>query len=309
MTEQTTFAIGAVSRLLGLSQHALRKWEVRYGAVTPQRSEGGDRRYTETDLGRLSKLKELVELGHPISSVANLDDSDLEDLLDQHAGTSAAPEVRIAVVGAKLRQELVDAARRLPRVEIVAQYDGIDSVERIDADALVVEMPFLNDETQDDVRGLRDRAGVSPLLIVYRYGTSELAERLTDTNTALFTPPLNMKEVARSLSVLSAERQELRPTLGLPEHRFSRKLLSDVALMSPALACECPRHVAQIIMELSDFEAYSADCEQTKPADAQIHHLLRRTAATARSLFEDALIELAAAEDISLTEVNGRTDG
>ena len=149
---------------------------------------------------------------------------------------------------------------------------------------------------------LREKSGISPLLIVYRYSASDIAENLTDSVTALFTPPLNMKEVGRTLSVLTAERRELRPTLGLPRHRFSRQLLSDIALMSPALACECPRHVAQIIMQLSDFEAYSADCEEMKPADAEIHDMLRRTAATARSLFEDALIELAAAEDISLSE-------
>ncbi|MDJ0911076.1 MAG: MerR family transcriptional regulator [Woeseiaceae bacterium] len=302
MTDQTTFAIGAVSRLLGLSQHALRKWEVRYGAVTPERSEGGDRRYTEDDLGRLSRLKQLVDLGHPISSVAKLDDAELEDLLDRHSGTSAAPELKLAVVGPRLERDLIDASKRLPRVEIVATFDGIDSVDRTDADVVAVELPYLNEDSHDELRRLRERAGVSSLVIVYRYGASEIAERLTDANTALFKPPLNMKEVGRTLSVLSAERRELHPTLGLPQHRFSRKLLSDIALLSPALACECPRHVAQIIMELSDFEAYSADCEQTKPADAQIHHLLRRTAATARSLFEEALIELAAAEDISLAE-------
>ena len=300
MTERTTFAIGAVSRLLGLSQHVLRKWEIRYGAVTPERSEGGDRRYSEADLGRLSSLKELVDLGHPISSVATLEDAELEELLSRHSGTLAAPQLRIAVVGTQLEHELAEAARRLPRIEIVARFENVDSVEKIDADAVVAELPFLNAETHDQLRLLRERSGVSALLIVYRYGASDIAERLTDVRTALVTPPLNMKEVARSLSVLSAERRELRPTLGLPRHRFSRRRLSDIAQMSPALACECPRHVAQIIIELSDFEAYSADCEQSKPADAQIHDLLRRTAATARSLFEDALIELAAAEDIPL---------
>ncbi len=302
MTDRTTFAIGAVARLLGLSQHALRKWEIRYGAVTPQRSEGGDRRYSEADVSRLSKLKELVDLGHPISSVAGLDDAELEELLNTHSGTSAAPHIRVAVVGTQLAQDLVESSARLPRVEIVTQFEAIDVVNEADADALIVEMPFLNERSHEELRLLRQRSGISTLLIVYRYGASEIAERLTDAATALFTPPLNMKELARTLSVLTAERRELRPTLGLPRHRFSRQLLSDVALMSPALACECPRHVAQIIMQLSDFEAYSADCEQMKPADAVIHDMLHRTAATARSLFEDALIEVAAAEDISLSE-------
>ena len=302
MTDRTTFAIGAVARLLGLSQHALRKWEIRYGAVTPRRSEGGDRRYSEADVERLSKLKELVDLGHPISSIADLDDAELVELLNTHSGTAAAPHVRVAVAGTQLGYELVESSARLPRVEIVTQFETADAVDTTDADALIVELPFLNERSHEQLRLLRERSGISSLLVVYKYGASEIVERLTDSNTALFTPPLNMKELARTLSVLTAERRELRPLLGLPRHRFSRELLSDIARMSPALACECPRHVAQIIMQLSDFEAYSADCEQMKPADAEIHDLLHRTAATARSLFEEALIELAAAEDISLSE-------
>ena len=73
-----------------------------------------------------------------------------------------------------------------------------------------------------------------------------------------------------------------------------------MAMISPELACECPRHVGQLLIELTDFENYSAECEDTKPHDAAIHNMLRRTAATARALFEAALIELAEVEGIDL---------
>ena len=38
----TQYRIGAVSRMTGISPDALRIWERRYAAVSPQRSPGGD---------------------------------------------------------------------------------------------------------------------------------------------------------------------------------------------------------------------------------------------------------------------------
>ena len=111
---------------------------------------------------------------------------------------------------------------------------------------------------------------------------------------------MNLRELERTLRAICIDPGRPLPAVGLPPHRFSRRVLADVAMLSPALACECPRHVAQILIELSDFESYSADCENTKPDDAVVHRMLRRTAATARSLFENALVDLASHEDIDL---------
>lgn len=55
-------------------------------------------------------------------------------------------------------------------------------------------------------------------------------------------------------------------------------------------------------MAVSAFERYSLDCEDTQPEDARLHGYLGATAASARVLFEDALVEVARAENISLEE-------
>ena len=68
--------------------------------------------------------------------------------------------------------------------------------------------------------------------------------------------------------------------------RFDDATLTDLAGLSSTMACECPRHVAELLMQLSNFEAYSADCENRSPADAELHAYLQRVAATARTLFE-----------------------
>ena len=47
------YQIGTVSTLTGLDAHTIRAWERRYGAVTPERSPGGTRRYSAQDVARL----------------------------------------------------------------------------------------------------------------------------------------------------------------------------------------------------------------------------------------------------------------
>jgi DNA-binding transcriptional MerR regulator/methylmalonyl-CoA mutase cobalamin-binding subunit len=76
--DEITYSLGIVARLTGLSPHVLRAWERRYEAVTPLRTEGGTRRYRESDLARLRLLAAAVEAGHPIGDVARLDDAELQ---------------------------------------------------------------------------------------------------------------------------------------------------------------------------------------------------------------------------------------
>ncbi|HET8836096.1 MAG TPA: MerR family transcriptional regulator [Gemmatimonadales bacterium] len=72
----------------GLSPHLLRAWERRYGVVTPQRSEGGQRLYSDADIERLTRLRRLVERGHAISRIASLPLEALAEL-EESAGEAA----------------------------------------------------------------------------------------------------------------------------------------------------------------------------------------------------------------------------
>lgn len=57
------YSIGAVSRMLGLSQPAIRSWEDRYGVVVAERTEGGRRVYTRDQLEQLRFIKERLDEG------------------------------------------------------------------------------------------------------------------------------------------------------------------------------------------------------------------------------------------------------
>jgi DNA-binding transcriptional MerR regulator/methylmalonyl-CoA mutase cobalamin-binding subunit len=73
----TTYSLGAVSRLTGLSPHVLRAWERRYQAVLPLRTPGGTRRYRESDVTRLRLLAAATAAGHPIGDIATLSEAEL----------------------------------------------------------------------------------------------------------------------------------------------------------------------------------------------------------------------------------------
>lgn len=91
---QPRFPIATVARRTGLSEHLLRAWERRYGAVVPARTEGGARLYSTADVFRLRLLARVVAAGHPIGRMASLPAEELLALVAEEpaaAGGVAAP--------------------------------------------------------------------------------------------------------------------------------------------------------------------------------------------------------------------------
>jgi hypothetical protein len=58
--------------------------------------------------------------------------------------------------------------------------------------------------------------------------------------------------------------------------------------------------VAELLMQISSFEAYSAGCMNRSPADAELHAYLQQVAASCRTLFESALERVARHEGLRL---------
>jgi MerR family transcriptional regulator, light-induced transcriptional regulator len=112
MTPATWYSIGAVARKTGLSVHALRAWERRYSVVTPQRSAGGTRLYSNADVMRLRLLRRATDAGHPISRVADLSVEQLRELLrdeEAEAEDAATPRRELKGEAAWLREEILKA--------------------------------------------------------------------------------------------------------------------------------------------------------------------------------------------------------
>ena len=118
---EALYRIGTVARLAGLSTHALRVWERRYGVPSPARSDGGARLYSESELERLRLLKRAVDRGHPIGRLVPLGLEELERLAGgavlrkpTESGTALVEEFVAAVRGF----DAVRAEQLLERAEL-----------------------------------------------------------------------------------------------------------------------------------------------------------------------------------------------
>lgn len=74
------YTIKLAAQRTGLSQHVIRAWERRYGAVKPSRSIGRHRLYTDEDIERLELLRNATAAGHSIRTIAALPAAKLKSL-------------------------------------------------------------------------------------------------------------------------------------------------------------------------------------------------------------------------------------
>lgn len=89
-------------------------------------------------------------------------------------------------------------------------------------------------------------------------------------------------------------RPEATPTqAALAPRRYGDATLRDLAGLSSTIACECPRHIADLLMRLSHFEQYSAECERLDADDDALHAYLQQVAGQAHASFESALERVA----------------
>jgi DNA-binding transcriptional MerR regulator/methylmalonyl-CoA mutase cobalamin-binding subunit len=111
------YPVRLVALRTGLSPHVLRAWERRYHVVSPTRTEGGQRLYSDLDVERLLRLRRLTEHGHAIGRIASLPLPELVRLEEE----APAERVEIASQGAAdAATAALQAARRFDAVELQA---------------------------------------------------------------------------------------------------------------------------------------------------------------------------------------------
>lgn len=125
--------IAALSRRTGVAPDTLRKWEQRYGVLRPARTKGGQRRYSELDVARVSWLQARLAEGLRIGEAAQLLGGERE------AAASAPAELADAIFEAATRNEVSTLTRLIDQTLVlhpleVALADVIQPVlERIGA--------------------------------------------------------------------------------------------------------------------------------------------------------------------------------
>ncbi len=299
----------------------LRIWERRYQVVGPQLTDSGHRLYTGADVERLLLIKQLIDLGHAVGTVARLATPALQDIADARAALQTPVVLplrpRAALLGLGLARRLGN--RTLERVGTWADLAAAEAAGATTeapalapADLLVAEMATLQPESADRLLALMRRLGVQRSVVVYGFGAEIAAQRLRDAGCRLHRAPVSDTELralvddaAASLPGMAGNTaagmaEVMPPSSAVPTRRFDDAALAQLAAASSTVACECPRHVVELVQLMGNFETYSAECISRNPGDAALHDHLHRVAGTARAMFEAALVRVAQADGIPL---------
>lgn len=84
--ENQLLTISEVSKSLNISKHTLRFWEKEFmGLFAPQRTQGGQRRFSVKDISRIEEIKKLRNKGMNLSEIrTRLAQGQKEDGLNLH---------------------------------------------------------------------------------------------------------------------------------------------------------------------------------------------------------------------------------
>ena len=291
---------GTAARLAGISPSTLRIWEHRYGVVSPPKSAAGQRTYSMKDVERLRLIKRLTLEGHAIGTVARLD-VDVLGMLSSGNQAESRGAQRVFVVGQAAARKLEGRLRPAP-----AQiFDDLIHAQREAAragaaDVLVIHVPSLDASIAEQVMTLKTSLPSTDVIVVYSFGTESVAEALRTAGLTVRREPITGKELARLIIALmptvTAVASDTRPD----SRRFTDAELVALTEMPSMIACECPRHLAEIVMSLAAFELYSTQCAARDQDDAALHRHLHDVTSSARTLLEQALARLVIEEGLVL---------
>jgi DNA-binding transcriptional MerR regulator/methylmalonyl-CoA mutase cobalamin-binding subunit len=100
MSGRPRIRIGELSRRVGVSPELLRAWETRYGLLSPERTAGGLRLFSEEDVKRVQSMCAHIAAGIPASEAARLANFDERSgrAGDEHAAEEIEEQLGRAVL-------------------------------------------------------------------------------------------------------------------------------------------------------------------------------------------------------------------
>ena len=329
-----TFRSGAVARMAGMPVATLRIWEQRYQAVRPITTASGHRLYSSADVERATLLRRLTAQGHAIGLLAALETEQMREMMQAHEVTRPASQpggqrpgvIKAVVVGQALAhrlQRLIDSQPLSPALQMVGVFDTLTEAAQAaqhsakpTVDLLLWQAASLHPGARQELRLAQDAWRAPAAAVVYRFSSAAGRAELSDSAAAVLYEPVDDDSLAQWLASLPraetvSDKSVTAPDLTISSAksltqktilppRFSDAALTQFAGLSSAIACECPSHLAELLLQVSYFETYSGECANRSAADAQLHAYLQQVAGTARMLFEKALEQVALAEGLPL---------
>ncbi|CAJ0785959.1 hypothetical protein LMG19083_01362 [Ralstonia psammae] len=312
--EPRRYRSGEAARLARMPAATLRIWERRYAVVSPPKTASGQRRYSDEDVRRLRLIKTLVNQGHPISAIAGLDWDALTALMPPPDDTQPElPETfSLLVVG---HVDMPSTASAFGNVRLCAHARSLEDAFEyahagVEADALLVSVPSLRDETFARIVALSDALHAKAVSVVYGFGSSRATELAGLAGVRVVRRVDTQAKPAHLIAELAdwamAHRQADRLNVGTGPRamrRFDDRTLASLAGIASAIRCECPRHLAELVLQLSAFQRYSDECTSRSPGDALLHRRLGNVANRAVQLLETALAEIVRQEGLMNREL------
>lgn len=310
------FSIGAVTRMTGLSVHSLRAWEKRFPGFRIARSQSGQRQYSEADVTRLKCIKALLDNGYKISELVNLSVSQLENMLIDCGAINRPPSVGdqkgekkiiLGIWGGTLVAQINKYPAEFVEFQIAINTTSknrlVEYLAANQVDKLVLEIDTLSKQGIKIIQDIQEHYQNTSIVVVYRYGHRELIDQVKTLNVALLRGPVELSTFAQYLKAngIRQNYQQIASLAEPPAHQFSQKQLAQLAELHTLIDCECPQHLANLIVSLSAFESYSQQCENRNAEDAALHNEMYKTTAQARSLMENILMRVLVFEGIKLT--------
>ena len=96
-----TYNISFISNACGVKPHTIRTWEKRYNTFSPDRTDGGQRIYSEDDLTKGRLIVSLLEQGYSISRLAGKSLQDLRAIIFDEKIESLQSNKMLTSVGIK----------------------------------------------------------------------------------------------------------------------------------------------------------------------------------------------------------------
>lgn len=304
------YTIGVVVRRTNIHPETLRVWERRYELIVPGRSETGRRLYSESDIRKLQLVKQLTELGHGVSSLAKLSSDELRERLSasQQQGakleTRNALKCRVAFVGDALRVRYGRHLLYYKDIDIVAAATPGASASHAQADVVIIDLSTINEDSHELIEQYCADSGATAAIVVFNFATRKAIAELESAGIVCLKGALSAAEIYRACMSLmqpffnaaSLTDKQIDEESAPP--RFDKDQLSHIATLSSAIACECPNHLAELIINLTAFEHYSLECANRNDDDARLHMQLNQSAGAARMILEESLARLMEIEGI-----------
>ncbi len=309
------YKIGAIARLTGITPMTIRMWQTRYDAVSPVRTEGKQRLYTERDLTKLSLLKELTDHGDSIGMVAGLTVEELENRLKEQTLKRGTREkqtnhtpIKVAVLGYGFPQlGNADVGAYAAPLELVGQFNPENAlsneIKACQPDLLIFQIASLQPDSPGLIEEAIEHSGAQGACVVYAFGPKKVVRDITNGLILPLRAPVNVQELTLAANHLlkSAERPraENETAVQIQQRRYSDPQLWEIVNQPNAIKCECPQHLSHILFSLNNFEAYMKDCENRNTKDAEVHQYLHKVAAESRACLEKAMDKLVEHENLT----------